>query len=71
MRNSHFTIAIIILASAACFVRFRTDIDSTNQLRMAVWGMPFEDKLFEDGFARDFEMLHDGISVKYGGLIII
>ena len=33
---------------------------------MAVWGMPFEDQLFEDGYARDFEQLHPGISIKYG-----
>ena len=65
VRNSHWIIASIIIASVACFVRFGSNVDSSNQLRMAVWGMPFENKLFEDGFARDFEELHKGITVKY------
>ncbi len=65
MRNSYWIITIIIIATAACFIRFESNVDSSNQLRMAVWGMPFEDKLFRDGFARDFEKLHDGIAVKY------
>ncbi|MCH7847524.1 MAG: extracellular solute-binding protein [Planctomycetes bacterium] len=66
MRRSHGIIFGIIIASAACFVRFGGDETPEGRLRMAVWGMPFEDRLFEDGYARDFEQLHPGVSIKYG-----
>lgn len=36
-----------------------------NQLTMVVWGMPFEDALFRDGYARDFESLNPGWTVHY------
>lgn len=36
-----------------------------QELTMAVWGMPFEDRLFRDGYARGFENLHPGWSVRY------
>lgn len=34
-------------------------------LKMAVWGMPFEDRLFEDVYARGFEALRPGVQVDY------
>ncbi|MHC4991978.1 MAG: ABC transporter substrate-binding protein, partial [Planctomycetota bacterium] len=36
-----------------------------GELRMAVWGMPFEDALFRDGYARDFERRHPELRVRY------
>ncbi len=36
-----------------------------NTLIMAVWGMPFEDRLFRDGYARGFEDLNPGWTVRY------
>ena len=66
MRSSHWIILGIVVASAACFVRLGPDESSQGRLWMAVWGMPFEDQLFEDGYARDFEQIHPGVSIKYG-----
>ena len=66
MRSSHWIIWGIVLASAACFVRLGPDESPQGRLWMAVWGMPFEDQLFEEGYARDFEQLHPGTSIKYG-----
>ncbi len=36
-----------------------------NTLIMAVWGMPFEDRLFRDGYARGFEQLNPDWTVRY------
>jgi multiple sugar transport system substrate-binding protein len=35
------------------------------RFHFTVWGMPFEDRLFEDGYARDFEARHPGLVVRY------
>ncbi len=35
-------------------------------LRFTVWGMPFEDRLFEDIYARGWERLRPDIAVDYG-----
>jgi len=36
-----------------------------TRVRMAVWGMPFEDRLFRDGYARTFESLFPRCGVDY------
>jgi len=35
------------------------------ELRFTVWGMPWEDRLFEDHYCREFERLHPGVRIKY------
>ncbi len=37
----------------------------SDTLTMAVWGMPFEDQLFRDGYARGFEEINPGWTVRY------
>lgn len=39
--------------------------DGRATIRMAVWGMPFEDRLFEDAYARGHEKLNPLVSVDY------
>lgn len=39
--------------------------DEPMTLRMVVWGMPFEDRLFEDQYARRHEELNPGVHVDY------
>ncbi len=38
---------------------------SGRSLRMVVWGMPFEDRLFRDRYAREFEAANPGTTVEY------
>ena len=56
----------LIAGTAACLIPLGSTTRSTGTLRMAVWGMPFEDRLFEDVYARGFEALQPGVSVTYG-----
>lgn len=37
----------------------------TRTITYTVWGMPFEDRLFEERWARGFERAHPGIRVEY------
>jgi multiple sugar transport system substrate-binding protein len=39
--------------------------DNRVTITMSVWGMPWEDTLFEDYYCRQFERLHPGVRVKY------
>lgn len=79
MRRSHIVAVGLVVLSALCLVPrlidrgmaaiglttpWLDDGDYTT-LRMAVWGMPFEDELFRDGYARDFETLHPTVRIKY------
>jgi multiple sugar transport system substrate-binding protein len=36
-----------------------------TRITFTVWGMPFEDKLFRDGYARGYEQANPGVSVDY------
>lgn len=54
-----FTLAVVLWPTHDTFVGTRT-------VRFAVWGMPFEDRLFEDVYARGWERLHPEITVDYG-----
>jgi ABC-type glycerol-3-phosphate transport system substrate-binding protein len=48
-----------------CVVPHRAAPARGERLGMAVWGMPFEDRLFEDGYARGFEARNPGVRVDY------
>ena len=39
--------------------------DKHITITMSVWGMPWEDTLFEDTYCREFERLHPKVRVKY------
>lgn len=36
-----------------------------NTIVFTVWGMPFEDRLFKDGYARGYESVNPGVHVDY------
>ncbi|MBK9118438.1 MAG: extracellular solute-binding protein [Phycisphaerales bacterium] len=66
MRSSHTLLIVIILGTAAALWPWqRTLRDPSHELLMTVWGMPFEDLLFEDHYARGFEARHPGLAVNY------
>lgn len=65
MRRSHWIILVIGIATIACVVPPRLMDRDDARLRFVVWGMPFEDRLFEDVYAREFEALHPGVVVQY------
>ncbi|MHC4099697.1 MAG: ABC transporter substrate-binding protein [Planctomycetota bacterium] len=65
MRTSHAVLVLLAAATLAFVVPHRTAAPPGATLAFAVWGMPFEDRLFEDGYARGFERLHPGVTVEY------
>lgn len=65
MKAAAWIILGIMLLTAAVLVPPATLPVGSQQLTMAVWGMPFEDQLFRDGYARGFESLHPGWIVRY------
>jgi len=65
MRTSHVILGLLIVASAALVIPARCVEDPHRQLLMTVWGMPFEDALFRDVYARGFEREHPGLTVQY------
>lgn len=65
MRSSIIFILIVAVASLAVLIPSRLVSPGTNEITMVTWGMPFEDALFRDGFARGFEELNPGLTVKY------
>lgn len=65
MRSAAWIILALVLLTAAALVPPAALPVGSQQLTMAVWGMPFEDQLFRDGYARGFESLHPGWAVRY------
>ncbi len=65
MRASHGIIALIVLATALALVPLRCPGRAEAELLMTTWGMPWEDVLYRDTFARGFEKRHPGIRVNY------
>ncbi len=65
MRRSYWVAAIIAAATAVSLIPRSALPGRSDELLFTVWGMPFEDHLFEDGYARDFEELHPDIRVRY------
>jgi len=61
--------ALIILIIAGVTLAVLIPVDWTQrgeyELLMTVWGMPFEDNLFRDVYARGFEKLHPQVRVNY------
>ncbi|MDY7109744.1 MAG: extracellular solute-binding protein [Planctomycetota bacterium] len=65
MRFSHLLILILVGATLICIVPPPAEDEPELHLRMAVWGMPFEDNLFRDIYAREFARMHPGLQIKY------
>ncbi|MCL4210452.1 MAG: sugar ABC transporter substrate-binding protein [Phycisphaeraceae bacterium] len=65
MRSSHLTILLIAAVTLIVATPRRVVPLASRELTMAVWGMPFEDLLFRDRYARGFEELHPGWRVRY------
>jgi len=42
-----------------------TSVDERITVTISVWGMPWEDRLFEDYYCREFERLHPNVRVRY------
>jgi len=65
VRPSHVFILLLAAATLLCVLPPPARSRPQDELRMAVWGMPFEDALFRDAYARDFARMHPGITIKY------
>lgn len=56
---------LIVIAPPRLIGRDPLSLSKKKPITMVVWGMPFEDRLFLDGYARGFEKLEPGIRVDY------
>jgi multiple sugar transport system substrate-binding protein len=65
LRASHGLLLIVIAVTAWVVLPPRLKPAGQAELLMTVWGMPFEDLLFEEGFAREYERQHPGVRVNY------
>ncbi len=65
MRRSRYLILSFAILTIICILPPTAGTHDDAKLRMAVWGMPFEDALFRDGYAREFEQMHPGLTIKY------
>ena len=64
MRTSRVIVLLIALATLACLIPMSWGTRTGHELLMTVWGMPFEDRLFRDIYARGFERLHTNVRVN-------
>lgn len=64
MRSHHLILAVLTVVTLACVIPYGGPGRDGTQLEMAVWGMPFEDRLFEDVYARGFET-RQPVRVRY------
>lgn len=66
IRPAHLLTALAAAATAATiFWPGRDTLTGRTTLRMTVWGMPFEDRLFVDRYAKPYEAAHPAIAVDY------
>jgi multiple sugar transport system substrate-binding protein len=65
VRASHLVLVLLVLGTVFALVPTQALRGDETSLLMVVWGMPFEDQLFRDGYARDFETAHPGVEVRY------
>jgi len=65
MRRSHLIILLIAAVTVVAIVPVQWGVGARHELLMTVWGMPFEDTLFRDGYARGFEKEHPDVRVNY------
>lgn len=66
IRSSHILTAGALLLTLALVVwPGEGAFSGRTRVQMTVWGMPFEDRLFVDRYARVYERDHPGIAVDY------
>lgn len=66
MRSSTSAMLVLGLLTGGVLLWPRGGVTSDKHIvRMAVWGMPFEDRLFRDRYARGFEALFPSCEVDY------
>lgn len=65
MKRSVAIILAIIISTLLVLIPPAALPVQSDTLTMAVWGMPFEDRLFRDGYARGFEDLTPSWTVRY------
>jgi multiple sugar transport system substrate-binding protein len=65
VRTSHVILILLTLATTAFVVPPWWTQSARHELFMTVWGMPFEDLLFRDTYARGYERQHPDIRVRY------
>jgi multiple sugar transport system substrate-binding protein len=67
LRNSGIVILALALATAAVLLWPGAEsLLGKKVVRFTVWGMPFEDRLFHDRYAKRWEALHPEVAVDYG-----
>lgn len=65
-RPSRLILAVLILATSALLLwPTRPATPDKTTLLFTVWGMPFEDRLFLDRYAKVYEQLHPEIRIDY------
>lgn len=69
LRVSHLLILLLALATGLALVPVQWGRTAEHELLMTVWGMPMEDALFRDGYARGFERLHPDVRVQYQRMV--
>lgn len=67
MRSSIIVLAVLVVASVLVLLprSVREFVTGEQRLLFTVWGMPFEDRLFEDVYARGFEAVEPDVQVDY------
>lgn len=67
MRTSRIILVVLALLSVGVIVprSLREFISGKDRVLFTVWGMPFEDRLFEDVYARGFEEVEGDVKVDY------
>lgn len=67
MRAPTLAVALLVLATAALVSWPGEDaLLGTTTIRFTIWGMPFEDRLFLDQYARGWEQRKPDVRVDYG-----
>lgn len=65
MRTRVVILFLFACGTAVSMWPFGTDGGTTDELLFTVWGMPFEDHLFLERYAGEFEQSHPGIRFNY------
>ena len=65
-RSTAMLVGVFVLTAAVLFWPRAGVLSGGKSVWMTVWGMPFEDRLFRDIYARGFERERPDVRVEYG-----
>lgn len=66
MRAGHaIAMFVVVVTLAALLWPSRGTLSARPTVRIAVWGMPFEDRLFRDRYAKRYQELHPELFIDY------